>query len=458
MAGALTDVQMAAALSEQVYRRANIDQQLLNNDIGEQILLIPQAVNAAVRWPTAAGYAVTDQQFYYDDNTGFVGQIVRANGKIFVVYRGTDMAGGLFDFVGAFVQDKIGVGWQSSTAIDAGDVASNVSLGFGTLNRSQADDALALYRLAAAVANITGEEVVVAGQSLGGGLAGIVSAVTGAKGYGFDPAPFEKQLLPEAEKLAVNFVLQTYSTSLLASFNMRTYAQQVSLLEGTDYIDTTVTAAQFLTVQSTYQFQKNSEYTRIYNNTHNLEAGPLFQTNTIIGEALTSGLVGAVVNSGAQAFPTNIPMLDIGTSSGSIGESIARHHPALINLVVRTQDSAQKFSELLARRPTKSMPWYDSYNKSKHDRIKRAITSVLFVAVGWVMIAYFPEVHAPLVPVPFTLLIAGGVWFTVGAFVYLFRWPDPWPKVFGYHEVFHVMIILGCACHFAAIAWVALSR
>jgi hemolysin III len=85
----------------------------------------------------------------------------------------------------------------------------------------------------------------------------------------------------------------------------------------------------------------------------------------------------------------------------------------------------------------------------------RAITSGLFVAVGWVMAVYFPEVHAALDPIAFALLIAGGAWFTVGAIVYLFRWPDPSPRVFGYHEVFHVMIILGCACHFVAIARVA---
>jgi hemolysin III len=88
----------------------------------------------------------------------------------------------------------------------------------------------------------------------------------------------------------------------------------------------------------------------------------------------------------------------------------------------------------------------------------RGITSALYIAVGWVMVAYFPEVHAALDPVAFALLVAGGVWFTVGAAVYLFRWPDPSPRVFGYHEVFHVLIILGCICHFAAIGRVALLR
>ena len=87
----------------------------------------------------------------------------------------------------------------------------------------------------------------------------------------------------------------------------------------------------------------------------------------------------------------------------------------------------------------------------------RWITSALFVAVGWVMLAYGPEVRAELDPLAFTLLLAGGAWFTVGAVVYLFRRPDPWPQVFGYHEVFHAMIILGCACHFVAVAHIALG-
>ncbi len=86
----------------------------------------------------------------------------------------------------------------------------------------------------------------------------------------------------------------------------------------------------------------------------------------------------------------------------------------------------------------------------------RLVTSGLFVAVGWVMAVYFPEIRAAIAPLPFALLIAGGVWFTLGAVVYAIRWPDPAPTVFGYHEVFHVMIICGCACHFVSVAHVAL--
>ncbi len=91
----------------------------------------------------------------------------------------------------------------------------------------------------------------------------------------------------------------------------------------------------------------------------------------------------------------------------------------------------------------------------------RAITASLYVAVGWVAIAYFPEVHAALDAAPFALLVAGGVCFTIGAVVYLLRRPDPVPAVFGYHEVFHALIILGCTCHFICVTLIvqtALSR
>jgi hemolysin III len=87
----------------------------------------------------------------------------------------------------------------------------------------------------------------------------------------------------------------------------------------------------------------------------------------------------------------------------------------------------------------------------------RALTTLLYVAVGWIAIAYLPELHAAVGSVSFAFLIAGGAWFTLGALVYGLKRPDPAPAVFGYHEVFHLLIILGCACHFIAVARVALA-
>jgi hemolysin III len=53
------------------------------------------------------------------------------------------------------------------------------------------------------------------------------------------------------------------------------------------------------------------------------------------------------------------------------------------------------------------------------------------------------------------LLAAGGVLYTAGAIVYAAKRPNPWPRTFGFHEVFHLFVILAAAAHFAAMAgWV----
>ncbi len=81
----------------------------------------------------------------------------------------------------------------------------------------------------------------------------------------------------------------------------------------------------------------------------------------------------------------------------------------------------------------------------------RPITTACFISAGWVAISFIPELRAALHPTTFALIVAGGVIFTIGAMIYLVRRPDPWPDVYGYHEVFHLVIILGCAAHFAAV-------
>lgn len=86
----------------------------------------------------------------------------------------------------------------------------------------------------------------------------------------------------------------------------------------------------------------------------------------------------------------------------------------------------------------------------------RAITASCFVAAGWVVVAYLPEFHAACEPTTFLLILIGGILFTLFAVVYLIKWPDPWPMTFGYHEVFHLGIIVACGWHFAAVARLSL--
>jgi hemolysin III len=84
-------------------------------------------------------------------------------------------------------------------------------------------------------------------------------------------------------------------------------------------------------------------------------------------------------------------------------------------------------------------------------RAPRAIAAACYVAQGWLMVAYWPHVRAALRPTPLTLILIGGILYTVGAVVYALRRPDPSPRWFGYHEVFHSFVIVACVCHFVGI-------
>jgi hemolysin III len=84
------------------------------------------------------------------------------------------------------------------------------------------------------------------------------------------------------------------------------------------------------------------------------------------------------------------------------------------------------------------------------------LAALIYVALGWVALAVFPQLlnHAG---VGSTILLAlGGVLYTLGAVVYATRKPDPVPDVFGYHEVFHALVIAAAALQFAAVAAVSL--
>ncbi len=82
----------------------------------------------------------------------------------------------------------------------------------------------------------------------------------------------------------------------------------------------------------------------------------------------------------------------------------------------------------------------------------RAIAAALAVALGWMVVAVFPALHAAVGNGAVALLVAGGVAYTIGAVVYAVKRPDPLPAIFGYHEVFHALVVLAAACHFAVVS------
>ena len=81
----------------------------------------------------------------------------------------------------------------------------------------------------------------------------------------------------------------------------------------------------------------------------------------------------------------------------------------------------------------------------------RALSAILYVALGWIVLGYLPELRAGAGLAGMVLLGIGGLLYTVGAVIYALRRPDPWPKVFGYHEIFHALVIAASLCHFVVV-------
>ncbi len=81
----------------------------------------------------------------------------------------------------------------------------------------------------------------------------------------------------------------------------------------------------------------------------------------------------------------------------------------------------------------------------------RWVSAPLYIVLGWVAVAVLPMLlHRGGVAV-LVLLVTGGVAYTVGAVFFALRRPNPWPGVFGHHEVFHACTLIAAICHHIAI-------
>ena len=85
--------------------------------------------------------------------------------------------------------------------------------------------------------------------------------------------------------------------------------------------------------------------------------------------------------------------------------------------------------------------------------ISRRIITALYISVGWVAVLAIPAFLAVLPWIAVATLISGGVLYTIGAVIYARKKPDPFPKVWGYHEIFHLFVIAGNMA-FAACVWI----
>lgn len=88
----------------------------------------------------------------------------------------------------------------------------------------------------------------------------------------------------------------------------------------------------------------------------------------------------------------------------------------------------------------------------------RWLVAIVYVALGWVAVAAMPEMLDDLGITAVGLVAAGGALYTAGAVIYARQRPDPAPQVFGYHEIFHVLVIAAAALQYAVVAFYVIPR
>lgn len=86
------------------------------------------------------------------------------------------------------------------------------------------------------------------------------------------------------------------------------------------------------------------------------------------------------------------------------------------------------------------------------DQAPKWLSAAVYLALGWASTGGFPELVARSGWTPAALFLLGGVLYSAGAVVYALRRPDPAPAVFGYHELFHALVVAAAVTHYAAVA------
>ena len=81
----------------------------------------------------------------------------------------------------------------------------------------------------------------------------------------------------------------------------------------------------------------------------------------------------------------------------------------------------------------------------------RWLTAVIYVLMGWMVLLALPQVLATMPINSFYMLLAGGLTYTLGAVFYAIKKPNPFPGIFGFHEIFHLLILCGAVLHYLVV-------
>lgn len=82
---------------------------------------------------------------------------------------------------------------------------------------------------------------------------------------------------------------------------------------------------------------------------------------------------------------------------------------------------------------------------------KPVIGMSCYIGLAWLLATALPGLAGQLSPTEYRLLVTGGILYTVGAILFGTHRPNPIPGIFGYHEVWHLMVVVACACHYGTI-------
>jgi hemolysin III len=88
-------------------------------------------------------------------------------------------------------------------------------------------------------------------------------------------------------------------------------------------------------------------------------------------------------------------------------------------------------------------------------RLPRWASTSLYLGMGWLSLIVTPALVRALPAAAMAFVVAGGLLYSAGAVVYALKRPDPWPRIFGFHEIFHIFVVAGSAAFLIAIwGWV----
>jgi hemolysin III len=86
------------------------------------------------------------------------------------------------------------------------------------------------------------------------------------------------------------------------------------------------------------------------------------------------------------------------------------------------------------------------------DDAPKPLRAATYVAMGMIFVPIIPAVLTAIGPASLAFLVAGALLYAVGAVIYSVRRPDPLPAVFGFHEIFHLLVVVAAGCHFVVVA------